>query len=406
MKFGKRKTIYLDHAAATPLDAHVLKSMIEGQKKFFANPSAIHSDGVLARIAIEDARKAIADSLFAHSDEIIFTGSGTESDALAIRGLVASYTGEALPHIVTTSIEHPAILENCKALEKEGKATVTYVGCDEEGRISPKEIKKALQKNTILVSVMYANNEIGTIEPIQEIAKEIRHFRKMNESSFPLFHTDAAQAVNYISIPNIEKLGVDMLSFNSSKIYGPKGLGVLYKKRGVVLAPLYGGGGQENGIRSGTENTASIIGARVALNRALDVQEKESSRLSVLRDYVIEKLKALSESSGYTIVLNGDPLNRLPNNINISISDISSELLVIELDARGIEVSAKSACKADDPEESHVIRALQIARGNALQPTDGSIRISMGRSTNKSDMDIFLNALGEILATYKKWKKS
>jgi len=401
------KTIYLDHAASTPLDLVVKKVMKVSEDKLFANPSAITKEGVEARKAIEEARDKVARLLFAHSDEIIFTGSGTESDALAILGTINHYLSEnktAIPHIVTTTIEHPAVLENCKLLEKEGKARVTYVSCEENGIISPKEIKKALQPDTILVSVMYANNEIGTVQPIQEIAKEIRHFRKQQTSAFPFFHTDAAQAMNYLPTENIEKLGVDLLSFNSSKIYGPKGVGILFKKRGITLAPLYRGGGQENNLRSGTENTISIIGASVAFEEACRRKEKESARLSKIRDYAIEKILHLSETSGYTIVLNGDPVNRLPNNINVSISNISSELLVIELDARGIEVSAKSACKAEDPEESYVIRALQTARGFDSKSTDGSLRISLGRATTQKDMDAFVSALEMILVTYKQWE--
>ena len=430
MKSIFSKRIYLDHAAATALDEHVARVMIDAQRKFFANPSAIHSAGVLARNVIEESRAKIADAIFAHPNEIIFTGSGTESDALAICGIINNYEliiknensqKYIIPHIVTTTIEHPAILENCRMLEKQGRATVTYVDCDEHGIVSPKAIKSAIQEDTILVSVMYANNEIGTIQPIAEIAKEIRHFRKSHVSilskqvsvftsdvsiGLPLFHTDAAQAINYLPISNIEKLGVDLLSFNSSKIYGPKGVGVLYKKRGVSLSPLYGGGGQEYGIRSGTEDIVSIVGVSKALERTFAIQEKESTRLVALRDYVIDTLEALSVVSSYNIKLNGDRKNRLPNNINISINGISSELLVIELDARGIEVSAKSACKADDPDESYVIVALRNASGDVLQPTDGSLRISMGRSTTRSDMDAFLKALEQIFEKYRTWKNA
>jgi cysteine desulfurase len=255
--------------------------------------------------------------------------------------------------------------------------------------------------------------EIGTIQPIAEIAKEIRHFRKtLTEHRqtaecapnlyFPLFHTDACQAMNYVPLSNIEKLGVDMMSFNSSKIYGPKGVGFLFKKRGVRMAPLYGGGGQEFGLRSGTEDTVAILGAVWALEQTWAIREKESTRLVALRDYAIEKILTLTPS--YQITLNGDQLLRLPNNINVSISDISSELLVIELDARGIAISAKSACKSDEPDESYVISALAQACGGQRGATDGSIRISLGRSTRRSDIDIFLSALKAILDTYKQWQ--
>lgn len=399
-----KEMIYLDYAAATPVDPRVMKKMAHVTKVLFANPSAIHKNGVAVRTVIEEARAAIAKAFFAHSDEIIFTGSGTESDALAILGAVRSYTGSGIPHIVTTQIEHSAVLENCRILEKRGEATVTYVSINEAGIVDPIEIKNALQENTILVSVMYANNEIGTIQPIQEIAKVIRHARKIHSSSFPFFHSDACQAINYLPTENIEKLGVDLLSWNSSKIYGPKGSGVLYKKRGVTLMPLYGGGGQEFGLRSGTENVASIVGTSSALLYTNELKQKEVSRLTKIRDYGIDKLHLLSDTSPYPIILNGDTTQRLPNNINISVEGISSELLVVELDARGIMLSAKSACKSDEPDESYVITALRNAQGKSLPTTDGSLRISLGRGTTKKHIDALCDALTIIFAKYQKWK--
>ena len=245
-KFTK-KTIYLDHASATPIDKKVADLVSQYEKKFFANPSAIHRSGIEVRKIIDDARSKIASLLFAHSDEIIFTGSGTESDALAILGVVRQYKNKKIPHIITTAIEHGAVLETCKILEENKEAEVTYIMPDVNGLINPKDVRDALKENTALVSVMYANNEIGTVQPITEIAKVIRHHRKNKNYSLPYLHTDACQAMNYLEVENIEKLGVDLMSFNSSKIYGPKGVGVLYKKRGVNLAPLYVGGGQEQG---------------------------------------------------------------------------------------------------------------------------------------------------------------
>ena len=431
-----KKTIYLDHASATPVDGDV-KKVMKLTESIFANPSAIHKDGLKARKIVEDARTRIAKLIYAHSDEIIFTGSGTESVALAILGLINNFKlqnnyKKKIPHIVTTTIEHPAVLENCKMLEERGKAEVTYIDPDKNGIINPKDIREALKENTVLVSVMYANNEIGTIQPIQEIAKVIRYFRKSGKSNFsghtdfsaeksaqafapsrsrapenlllPLFHTDACQAMNYLPTENIEKLGVDMMSFNSSKIYGPKGIAVLYKKRKVELAPIYAGGGQEFGLRSGTENVSLIAGFGEALAITSKTKERESKRLIKLRDYGIKKLLELSKITGYKIILNGDAVNRLPNNINISISDISSELLVIELDAKGIEVSAKSACKSDEPDESYVITAIRKAEGLKINNTDGSLRTSLGRSTTKQDMDILALSLKQILVKYSVWK--
>jgi len=399
-----KKITYLDYAALAPLDPKIAKKIDFSKSDIIANPSAIHQSGVKAHTLIEQARSKIAECLFAHSDEIIFTGSGTESDALAILGTVRAYTGKGKPHIITTMIEHSAVLENCKMLEMRNEIEVTYVKVDAQGTIDLKEIKDSLKENTVLVSVMYANNEIGTIQPIIEIAKVIRHHRKNNNISFPLFHTDACQAMNYLFTENIEKLGVDLLTFNSSKIYGPQGIGVLYKKRGINITPLYVGGGQEFGLRSGTENTSAIIGIAKALEETNKIKDKESIRLTKIRDYGIEKLLELSEVSGYEIILNGDKINRLPNNINISISGISSELLVIELDAKGIQVSSKSACKSDEPYESYVISALRKAQNIPVSSTDGSLRISLGRQTKKRDIDLLVTELRKILKKYRKWK--
>ncbi|MFA6354869.1 MAG: cysteine desulfurase family protein [Candidatus Paceibacterota bacterium] len=383
----KKKEIYLDYASATPLDKRVLELMSSYNKDYFANASAIHSDGVKVREIIEKNREKIANEINAHSDEIIFTGSSTESNVLAILGVVNNFklkNKTIIPHIITGEIEHPAVLENCKMLEVRGEAEVTYIKVNENGILNPKDVKEAIKENTVLVSIMYANNEIGTIQPIVEIAKEIRHYKK-GKSNFPLFHSDATQAMNYLDTTNIEKLGVDMMSFNGSKIYGPKGIGVLYKKRGVELAPIYSGGGQEFGLRSGTEDVASIAGLALALEITNKIKNKEVEKLTKLRDYTIDKLLKIKVGD-YKIFLNGDVKERLPNNINISISGITSELLVIELDAKGIEVSSKSACKSGEE------------NGNTL-------RITLGRQTTKGELDKFANVLTKILEKYSRWKK-
>jgi len=443
----RKKKIYLDYASATPIHEKVLKVMSLYNKDFFANATSIHSSGVKVRNVIEESRNKIASLINAHSDEIIFTGSGTESDALAIMGIINNYElrikNEKLeykiPHIITSEIEHPAVLENCKMLEERGTAEVTYIKVNEKGIVNPKDIKDAIKNNTVLVSIMYANNEIGTIQSIQEIAKEIRHYRKgkleRNKehtfgvtwerdgastrnfsaekypcttkacslcSDFPLFHTDACQAMNYLYTENIEKLGVDMMSFNSSKIYGPKGIGVLYKKRGVELAPLYTGGGQEFGLHSGTESVALIAGLAEAFSITNKIKEKEPERLTKLRNYTINKLLNIKIGE-YKIVLNGSKEVRLPNNINISILNISSELFVIELDAKGIEVSSRSACKSGGDDDSYVIKALRIASGEKVKEEGGSLRITLGRQTTKADLDKFLSALTKILNKYSKW---
>ena len=410
--FKKRK-IYLDYASAAPLDERVLQLMSSYNKDYFANASAIHSDGVKVREIIDKSRGKIAKELNAHSDEIIFTGSSTESNALAILGSLFAFhyslSTNQIPHIIISEIEHPAVLENCKMLLERGEVEVTYIKVNEEGIINPKDVKEAIKEKTILVSILYANNEIGTIQPIEEIAKEIRHYRKegkggkqnpffgssdeggrgarplKNDFAFPLFHTDATQAMNYLDTMNVEKLGVDMMSFNGSKIYGPKGIGVLYKKRGVELLPIYSGGGQELGLRSGTEDVASIAGLALALGIANKMKDKEVKRLTKLRDYTIDKLLKIKVGD-YKIILNGSRDARLPNNINISISGITSELLVIELDAKGIEVSSRSACKSGE-ENGH------------------TLRITLGRQTTKRDMDRLVSVLIRILEKYSNWKK-
>lgn len=405
--FRNRK-IYLDYAGSTPIDTGISKKIAQYERDFFANPSAIYKDGLKAREIIENSRAKIADLLKASKNEIIFTGSGTESDALAILGTIDNYKNQLplniLPHIVTTNIEHPAVLLNCEYLEKMGKAEVTYVKVNDKGLIDPKDIKEAIKENTILVSVMYANNEIGSIEPIEEIAKVIRYHRKISNSIFPIFHTDASQAMNYLPTENIEKLGVDLMTFNSSKIYGPKGVGVLFKKRNIGISPLYFGGGQEQDLRSGTESVSLIAGITLALQKTCQMKDKESARLTVLRDYGIKKLLDLSSQTPYKIILNGDAAKRLPNNINITVNGISSELLVIELDAKGIAVSERSACHASDENASYVIRALKKTCGRKKDQDNGSIRISLGRQTSKRDIDILVLSLKTILLKYKGWK--
>ena len=441
MNIFRKKNIYLDYASATPLDKAVVKKVAFYEQKFFANPTSIHEKGVEVRKVIDESRSKIAKLINAHSDEIIFTGSGTESDALAILGTIKNYelrmknesAEYKIPHIITTKIEHPAVLENCRMLEERGEAEVSYISVDRFGIVNLEELKDSLKKNTILVSVMYANNEIGTIQPIEEIAKIIRHFKKIkpenqkgffgssdeggrgarplknlsdfpDSSNFPLFHTDACQAMNYLFTENIEKLGVDLMSFNSSKIYGPKGIGILYKKRNITLSPLYKGGGQESGLHSGTESVSLIAGVAEALSIASKIKQKESERLTKIRDYGIEKLLSLSKTSGYKIVLNGSLEVRLPNNINISISGISSELLVVELSARGIFVSEKSACKSDDQNESYVISSIRKICTKKDGEVEGSLRISLGRDTKKEDMDSLFVALKNIFEKYKKFK--
>ena len=411
----KQEKIYLDYASATPIDSLVSLIMGKFSKENFANPSAIHGSGLKVKKVLEETRKEVGDLLGAHSDEIIFTSGATESNNLAILGIINKYSDLFTPHIVTTNIEHASVLEVCKYLEKTKKAEVTYVEVEKNGIVDPKKIRKALKINTVLVSVIYANNEIGTVQPLREIAKELRHYRKTSKGRGLVFHTDAVQAINYLSI-NVEKLGVDLFSFNSAKIYGPKGVGVLYIKRNTLIQKILFGGEQEFGVRPGTENVVNILGLKEALFLALKMKKKEVIRLTLLRDYFFNKLdridikdsgdskparlSATAESlAGCKIIFNGDLKNRLPNNINITIPKIPSDLLVIELDARGVLLSAKSACKMGDNEVSYVIRAIN----KNILDTDGSLRFSLGRDTTKKDIIYTVKALARVLNKLKKW---
>jgi len=419
---GKReKRTYLDFASGSPLDPKVKGVMVRALGRY-GNPSSLHKEGQQAKRAISDARKRVAELLHAHPDEIIFTSGGTEGDNLAITGAVRAFRenypdAKFRPHIVTSAIEHAAVRETIRALAKDG-ADVTEIVPDEKGIVSATAVRAALRPQTILVSVMHANNEIGTIQPIAEIAKEIRHFRKtrnaqrgtkntlksdatryaLHATQYPLFHTDAAQAMNYLPI-DMRKLDVNMLSFNGSKIYGPHGAGILYRRRGTPVGGILFGGNQEFHLRPGTENTPAIVGLQIALETALSLREKESKRLMALRDYCISKIKKMFPDAR----INGDEKNRLPNNVNVSFPNISSELLVIELDAKGIAVSSKSACKSDDPDESYVLSAL-YGKENENEET-GSIRASFGRETIKKDIDRLLQTLEDIFQKMKPWRQ-
>ncbi len=372
----KSNKIYMDYAASV-----------------LPNPSSIHELGVGAREKLENARKEVAGILGVRSNEIIFTSGGTEGNNLAIFGVVKDLKN---PHIITTNIEHPSVLEVCKYLEKAKLAEVTFVEVEENGIVDPRKIKKALKSNTALVSVMYANNEIGTIQPIREVAKELRHFRKTknSENNFPIFHTDAVQAINYLEL-NIEKLGVDLLTLSGSKLEGSDRMGVLYKKNKIDLSPIMYGGDQELGLRPGTENVEAILKFAKAFSDVRKIKDKEIKRLIKLRDYFIKKLQKINKE----IIFNGDLQNRLPNNINITIPKMPSDLLVIEFSSRGIMVSSKSACKSGDGKDSHVIKAIC----KNPKETVGSLRFSFGKDTTKNNVDYALKSLSQILLKLKKW---
>lgn len=389
------RRIYLDHAATTYMDSRVLKIMMPFFTKNFGNASAIYKEGRDAKTALENSRKNIAGLTHALSHEIIFTGGGTEGNNLAIQGIICNYfkankTAEVkLPHIITTNIEHHSVLTLIEHLEKAEKIEATYIKVKPNGIIDPRDITANLKENTILVSVMYANNEIGTIQPITEITKIICNYRRrISGGNYPYFHTDACQAAEYLEM-NVQKLGVDLMTLNGSKIYGPKGVGFLYVKKETKLSPIMYGGSQETELRPGTENIASIAGLSHAFTIAQKEKEKESARLITLRDYFIKKLNEKIPN----IVLNGDPVKRLPNNVNISILGIEGEAVSLYLDEKGVSCSTGSACTSASLDPSHVIMAL----GSPYEYANGSLRFSLGKKTTKSELDYVLKVLPPIV---------
>ena len=388
------------------------------------NPSSIHEFGVKAKKKLQNSRREVADFLSAKPEEIIFTSGGTESNNLAIQGVVLAWHEDkkenkqekTLPHIITTNIEHPSVLETFKLLQKRNLAQVSIVGVELNGIIDPRKIKKEIKSNTILISVMYANNEIGTIQPIKEITKMIRHWKNLIPSPlslvrrgvgerciFPLFHTDAVQAVNYLDV-NVERLGVDLLSLSGSKIEGAGKIGVLYKRRMVKLAKIFGGGDQEMGLRPGTENLPEILKFSLALQSMQKTKEKEAKRLTILRNYFFYQLSHSNILTNFRITINGDLQKRLPNNVNITFPNLPSDLLVIELSSKGIMASAKSACKSSNIEGSYVIKAIHQMQGKTLYNSEiGGVRFSLGRQTTKKDIDYTIKTLSQILTKLKKW---
>ena len=376
------KKIYLDYASGV-----------------LPNASSIHEDGLKTKKKLEKARTKVAGILHARAGEILFTSGGTESNNLAIQGIVLAYKGVGVPHIITTNIEHASVLETFRLLESRKMAQITIVGVGPSGIVDPKKIKKEIKKNTVLVSVMYANNEIGTVEPIRELAREIRHYKKnlKQNNIYPFFHTDAVQAVNYLDI-NVEHLGVDLMSFSGAKIVGAGRVGVLYKKMGVKIENVFGGGDQEFGLRPGTENIQAIVSFADALEKKEKNKEKENIRLIKLQAYFLKQLESVGFKK-FKIIVNGDLESRLPNNVNITIQSMPSDLLVVELSARNVMISVKSACKSGDGKASHVIEA--ISRENKEE--DGSLRFSFGPDTSKEDIIYTLKSLSEILNKLAKW---
>jgi len=369
----------MDHGATTSVDPLVVDAMLPYFTEMFGNASSLHSFGQEAASALEQARQQVANSIGAKPEEIIFTSGGTESDNLAIKG-IAYRNSKKGKHIITSTIEHPAILNACAYLEKEG-FEVTYVAVDSDGIINMDELKKAIRDDTILISVMHANNEIGTIQPISDISEIAK------EKSICL-HTDAVQSLGKIPV-NVDELGVDLLSMSSHKIHGPKGVGALYVRKGTPLQALAHGGSHERHMRAGTENISGIVGFAKAVSLSDERFVDDAKHMTILRDSLIEKVMDSIED----VALSGHPTKRLPNNINLRFSFIEGESMLLFLNMKGIAISTGSACSSKSLEPSHVLTAL------GLRPEDshGSLRITLGKDNTQEEVDYVVDALVEVV---------
>jgi len=378
------KPIYFDYGATSPVRPEVLEAMLPFFATEYANSGSIHDFGKKSMEAIQRSRSQIASVLGASSPrEIVFTSSGTEANNLAIIGTAKKRKKDG-KHIITSTIEHPSVLETCRALEKEG-FSVTYLPVDSYGRVRPEDVRKALTEKTILVSIIAANNEVGTIQPIAEIAEIVK-------SSKALFHTDAVQYFGKVPF-TVSDLGVDLLSIGSHKIYGPKGAGALYIKKGVRIEPLMYGGGQERGIRPSTLNTPAIIGFGAAAHLAGKEVEAESKRLAELRDYAFGRI----QNEIGDVELNGHPTERLPGNLNLSFHGVEGQAILLELNRKQMYVSSGSACSAGKHAASHVLMAL----GKSPEVAYQSLRITFGRETSQVEVDQLIEELKKILAYFR-----
>ena len=382
---GTDGIIYMDHAGTTPLDPQVLEAMIPYFSEHFGNPSSMHIIGQEAKRALDDARERVGRVLGCRLSEVVFTSGGTESDSTAVKGAVAALQGTG-NHIITSSIEHHAILHTCQYLESTG-FEVTYLQVDGSGMVDPEDVARAITDRTVLVSVMYANNEIGTIQPIVEISGRVKERAAAMERTI-VVHTDAVQAAGYLDL-NPRKLGVDMLSLSSHKFHGPKGVGVLYVRRGTPFLPQQLGGGQERERRSGTENIPGIVGTALALEMAHIRREEAGLHCSGLRDTIIQRVQ--KEIPGAH--LNGHPTMRLPNNVNFSFEHVEGEPILLGLDMAGIAASSGSACSSGSLEPSHVLLAL----GQSADLARGSLRLTLGRDNTEEEVDRLMSVLVELV---------
>ncbi|HOB08697.1 MAG: cysteine desulfurase NifS [Limnochordia bacterium] len=372
------KAVYLDHAATTPMRDEVIEAMMPYFKEKFGNASSVYSFGREARKALDEARQATAGIINADFNEIIFTGGGSEANNLAIKGAAWEYRHKG-KHLITSSIEHHAVLHPMQQLEKEG-FEVTYLPVDDQGLVSVEEFANALRGDTILVSIMHANNEIGVIQPIAQIGA-------ICKERGILFHTDAVQTAGLLDI-DVKKLNVDMLTMSAHKLYGPKGVGALYVRKGVRLVPLIQGGGHENRRRAGTENVPGIVGMAKALELAAAEREVVTPRIQKLRDRLLEGILNIPHTR-----LNGSRTERLPNNINVSIEFIEGESLLLNLDLKGIAASSGSACTSGSLDPSHVLLAIGLSH----EVAHGSLRLTLGRDNTDADVDYVLETLPPIV---------
>lgn len=372
------RKVYLDNAATTALSPKVLEKMMPYLTDIYGNASSPHSFGQVARIGVEHAREQVARAINADPSEIVFTGCGTESDNTVLFGVAERYAKKG-DHIITTNVEHHAILHSCAALEKKG-IKVTYLPVDKDGLVTPEQVRDAITDKTILVSVMFANNEVGTIMPIPEIAA-------VCHENGVLFHTDAVQAAGHIPI-DVKAMGIDMLSISGHKFHGPKGVGVLYERKGIRLPSYIIGGEQEKGRRAGTENVAGIVGLGEALEFAVTNMSETSARMTRMRDRLIEGIEATIPE----VKLNGHRTKRLPNNVNFSIKYIEGESILLMLDMAGIAASSGSACTSGSLDPSHVLLALGLTH----EVAHGSVRLTLGDDTTDEDIDYVLETLPKV----------
>ena len=374
------RQVYLDNSATTPIKGDVLKEMLPFLTEHFGNASSLYTPGLVARRALDEAREKVAALINAKANEVYFTGCGSESDNWVLKGVASSLKNKG-NHIITTVTEHPAMLRTCEYLEKNGYE-VTYLGIDDQGRLNPAELEAAIKDTTILVSIMMVNNEIGTIHPIKELAA-------IAKKHGVLFHTDAVQALGNVPI-DVKDLGVDFLSMSAHKIYGPKGVGGLYIRRGAKLGTLIFGGGQESGKRAGTENVAGIVGFGKAAELALNSLDEHIKHSTEIRNYLAEKLTAEIPD----VIINGSMDNRHPGNINVTFKYIEGESILIQLDACGICISTGSACSSKSLKPSHVLSAL----GVPVELIHGTVRFSVGDFTTKEDIDYTVECTKKVVA--------